>query len=121
MHKRSSAFLLIILPLLALFGVGAMTRPVRAASNQPPNILLIVMDDIGIDQWELFGYGGGTPAAMPNIDTIAKAGIKFHNPWTIPACSNGRATLVTGRCPFRPPLFTAPRYNALANLTINTN
>jgi len=121
MHKRSSASLLIILSLLALFGVGAMTRPVRAASNQPPNILLIVMDDIGIDQWELFGYGGGTPAAMPNIDTIAKAGIKFHNLWTMPACSNGRATLFTGRYPFRTHVFTALGNNDLANFMVSPN
>ena len=64
-----------------------------------PNILLIVMDDIGVDQWKLFGYGGVTPAATPNIDAIAAAGIKFHNLWTMPACSNGRATLFTGRYP----------------------
>ena len=80
-HWRSWAALLIFASLLALIGVGVVAGPVCAASKPPPNILLIVMDDIGIDQWALFGYGGATPAAMPNIAAIAKAGIKFRNLW----------------------------------------
>jgi hypothetical protein len=107
--------------LLALVGVGAAYEPVSAANSQPPNILLIVMDDIGIDQWQLFGYGGATPAAMPNIGAIAKGGIKFHNLWTMPACSNGRATLFTGRYPFRTHVYTALGNNDLANFMVNPN
>src|SRR6266849_6186682 len=105
--RRSWTPLLAIASMLALVGVAVVSGPVRAANNQPPNILLIVMDDIGIDQWQLFGYGGATPAAMPNIETIAKGGVKFHNLWSMPACSNGRATLFTGRYPFRTHVYTA--------------
>jgi hypothetical protein len=79
------------------------------------------MDDMGIDQWALFGYGGGTPAAMPNITSIAQAGIKFHNLWSMPACSNGRAALFTGRYPFRTHVFTALGDNDLANFMVNPN
>ncbi|HEY2486888.1 MAG TPA: hypothetical protein VGI36_17220, partial [Candidatus Binataceae bacterium] len=32
--------------------------------------------DLGIDQWLLFGYGGDTPAATPNIDAIARGGVR---------------------------------------------
>jgi hypothetical protein len=39
---------------------------VRPAVKQPPNILFIIMDDVGIDQLRIFGYGGGTPPATPN-------------------------------------------------------
>ena len=66
-YRRSWAALLIFAisaSMLALVGVAVVSGSVRAASNPPPNILLIVMDDIGIDQWQLFGYGGATPAAM---------------------------------------------------------
>lgn len=79
------------------------------------------MDDIGIDQWKLFGYGGATPAAMPNISAIARRGIRFHNLWAMPACSNGRAALFTGRYPFRTHVFTALGNNDLANFMVNPN
>ncbi len=118
---RSRIALLFLAPLLALIGVGAVARPVRAATNPSPNILLIIMDDIGIDQWALFGYGGGSPAAMPNITAIAKSGIRFHNFWSMPACSNGRAALFTGRYPFRNHVFTALGNNDLANFMVNPN
>src|ERR1700722_11311487 len=90
-HWRSCFALLTLASLLALAGVGFLPGPLCAAAGKPPpHILLIVMDDIGIDQWQLFGYGGPTAAAMPNITAIAKAGIKFRNLWAMPACSNGR-------------------------------
>ncbi len=115
------AVLLTLASLLATIGVGVVVRPVCAASKQPPNILLVVMDDIGIDQWQLFGYGGGTAAAMPNITAIAQAGIRFRNLWAMPACSNGRAALFTGRYPFRTHVYTALGTNDLANFMVNPN
>src|SRR3954447_16913329 len=98
---------------------GAATG--TAASRKLPNIVLVIMDDIGIDQWKLFGYGGDTPAPMPNIQTIAQGGVKFHNMWSMPACSNGRAALFTGRYPFRTNVFTALGNNDLANYMVNPN
>jgi len=120
-HWRSWSALLIFVLLLALISVGVAWSPVCASNKPLPNILLILMDDIGIDQWQLFGYGGATPAVMPNIDEIAKAGIKFHNLWSMPACSNGRATLFTGRYPFRTHVYTALGNNDLANFMVNPN
>src|ERR1700719_4091641 len=78
-RPRSWATRLSLAWLFALVDVGVFSVPPLAASKPPPNILLIVMDDIGIDQWQLFGYGGTTAAAMPNITSIAKARIKFGN------------------------------------------
>ena len=120
-HWRSWVGLLSLASLLALVGVGVVSGPVCAAKNPPPNILLIVMDDIGIDQWKLFGYGGTTPAAMPNIAAIAQAGIRFQNLWAMPACSNGRAALFTGRYPFRTHVYTAIGNDDLANFMVNPN
>jgi hypothetical protein len=111
--------LLTIASMLAILAVAVVTKPARAADKKPPNILLVVMDDIGIDQWQLFGYGGPDPAAMPNVATIAKAGIKFTNLWAMPACSNGRAALFTGRYPFRTHVYTAIGTNDLANFMVN--
>src|SRR4051812_44958134 len=62
-----------------------------AGAQQGPNILFVVMDDVGIDQMAAFGYGGLVPAPMPNIEAVAAAGVKFRNTWSMPECSPGRA------------------------------
>lgn len=74
-----------------------------AQSNLPPkpNILFIILDDVGIDQMRAFGYGGAAGARMPNIDRIARRGVKFTNVWAMPECSPSRAAFFTGRYPLR--------------------
>ena len=92
--------------------------PLTAMAEPPtphPNILFIIMDDVGIDQLQTFGYGGGTPPATPNITQIADAGIRFRNTWSMPACSTSRAVLFGGRYPMRTNVFAALGPNDLAN------
>jgi len=94
-------------------------------SGQPPdeaqasNILFVIMDDVGIDQMASFGYGGATPPSMPNIDAIARAGVRFHNAWSMPECSPGRASFFVGRYPFRTNINQAIGPNDLANSQIS--
>ncbi|MFA5684203.1 MAG: sulfatase-like hydrolase/transferase [Lysobacteraceae bacterium] len=85
----------------------------------PPNILFIVMDDVGIDQMAAFGYGGATPPPMPNIAAVAQAGVKFRNTWSMPECSPGRAAFFTGRFPLRTDMYQALGPNDLANSQIS--
>jgi arylsulfatase A-like enzyme len=66
-----------------------------------PDILMLLLDDAGIDQWRSFTYGGPVPGRMPTLDAIAEAGIKFTNTWSMPSCSTSRATIFTGRFPQR--------------------
>lgn len=80
-----------------------------------PNILFVIMDDVGIDQMESFGYGGATPPPMPNIDAVAQAGLKFRNTWSMPECSPGRAAFFVGRYPLRNNLYQALGPSDLAN------
>jgi Sulfatase len=73
-----------------------------SVSTPRPNILFIVMDDVGIDQLASFGFSQPTvPAATPNLDAIASSGIKFTNVWVMPECSPSRAAFFTGRYPLR--------------------
>ena len=82
----------------------------------PPNILLVIMDDVGIDQLQSMGYGGtALPTQTPNIDDIASAGVRFRNTWSMPECSPGRSTLLGGRYPLRNNIFQALGPNDLAN------
>lgn len=66
-----------------------------------PNILFIILDDVGIDQMRLFGFGGTPAAQLPNIARIAAHGVKFTNVWAMPECSPSRAAFFTGRYPIR--------------------
>ncbi len=70
-------------------------------SSHPPNILFLVLDDLGVDQLPVFGYGGQTAAQTPNIDAVAHAGVRFRNAWSMPTCTPSRATFFQGRYPFR--------------------
>ena len=103
-RRRELAIVVLTLVLALPTLLSADTSP---GPKSRPNIVLVLMDDIGIDQWQLFGYGGTNPAATPNIAAIANGGIMFHNMWAMPACSNGRAALFTGRYPFRTNVLTA--------------
>ncbi|MDE0129120.1 MAG: sulfatase-like hydrolase/transferase [Gammaproteobacteria bacterium] len=65
-----------------------------------PNILLLIADDVGVEQFASFGLGF-EPAATPNLDLLAARGMQFSTVWSQPLCSPTRATLLTGRYGFR--------------------
>jgi hypothetical protein len=93
-------------------------RPVAAGKSRP-NILFIIMDDVGIDQMQIFGYGGGTPPLTPNINAIAHAGVRFRNAWSMPECSPSRAIFFEGRFPLRTNVNSAILSNDLANSQVS--
>ena len=65
-------------------------------SNEPPNIILLLADDLGYS--DLGCYGG--VAATPNLDQLAKSGIRFTDFYAAaPNCSPSRVGLLTGRSP----------------------
>ena len=67
-------------------------------SSAKPNILFIMVDDLGKD-W-ISSYGA-EDITTPNIDALAAGGMKFHNAYSMPACSPSRVTLLTGKYPWR--------------------
>jgi arylsulfatase A-like enzyme len=91
----------------------------RGLGARTPNILFIIMDDVGIDQMRLFGYGGATPPSTPTIDEIARAGTRFRNTWAMPACTTSRAVFFTGRYPLRTNVFGALGPDDLANSQVS--
>lgn len=85
-----------------------------------PNILLVIMDDVGADQLQFMGYGGTPlPTTAPNIDAIAGQGVRFRNTWSMPECSPGRSTLFTGHYPLRNNIYQAIGPNDLANSQVS--
>jgi len=94
--------------------------PTVAAGSQPrPNILFIIMDDVGMDQMQIFGYGGATPPLTPNINAIARAGVRFRNVWSMPECSPSRAVFFEGRYPLRTNVSSAILSDDLANSQVS--
>jgi arylsulfatase A-like enzyme len=78
-------------------------RPLRAAqrrdATQKPNIILIMCDDLG---WGDVGFNGNRTIKTPNLDTMAKSGLKFNRFYAASAvCSPTRGSVVTGRNPYR--------------------
>lgn len=116
---RQEMFRLPMVVILTFVGAGTSSPLVHAATQSTPNILFIIMDDVGIDQMKSFGYGGRTPAAMPNIDALAKNGIRFRNNWSMPACSPSRAVFFEGRFPMRSHVTGALGPSDLANSMVS--
>ncbi len=71
----------------------------QADAPRPPNILLVIADDVGVDQ--ISAYGVDDSARTPTIDGLAANGVRFTRVWANPVCSSTRATILTGRYGFR--------------------
>ncbi len=68
---------------------------IALAQNRPPNIVLLVADDLGYGD---IGVHGSKDIPTPNIDRLASGGIRFTDAYvTGPYCSPTRAGLLTGR------------------------
>jgi uncharacterized sulfatase len=69
------------------------------ASERPPNIILILADDLGYN--DISTFGGGL-VQTPNIDQLAKEGVVFRQAYAGNAtCAPSRAMIMTGRYPTR--------------------
>lgn len=65
--------------------------------QNPPNVVLIIADDVSFND---FGTYGNQIVQTPNIDELAKNGIKFNNAiLTTSSCSPSRVSIITGRYP----------------------
>jgi len=74
-------------------GVGAGLAPL----SDPPNIVLIMTDDLG---WFDLGCYGSTFYETPNLDRLAGEGVRFTDAYAAaPVCSPTRAAIMTGKYP----------------------
>ena len=74
-------------------------RTGRSATDRPPNIVVILADDLGWNDlsWLGGGVADGT-VPTPNIDSLAKEGVHFANGYAANGtCAPSRAALMTGR------------------------
>ncbi len=78
-------------------------QPSSSVRGDQPNVLYIVADDLG---WKDVGFNG-SDISTPNIDRLAKEGVRLTSFYAQPMCTPTRACLMTGRYPFRYGLQTA--------------
>ena len=64
--------------------------------KKPPNILLILTDDLGNN--DIASWGDGT-APTPTLDKLSRESLRFRRHYTDSTCSVSRAALLTGRAP----------------------
>jgi len=79
------------------------------AAAPPPNIVLILADDVGR---EAVGCYGGTSYPTPHLDRLAAEGVRFDHFYSAPVCHPTRIMLMTGRYPVhwgRPKWGTFPK------------
>ncbi|MCX6878095.1 MAG: arylsulfatase [Verrucomicrobia bacterium] len=79
-------------PLLAVSLVGS---PVHAAAPAKPNIIVILVDDMGFS--DIGCYGSEIPT--PNLDQLAAGGVRFSQFYNGARCCPTRASLLTGLYP----------------------
>ena len=100
--KRSD-YLLTIGLLVSFLCFSLSCNPIKDSSkktkaeNNRPNIILIMVDDMG---WSDLGCYGGE-VNTPNIDRLAKGGMRFTQFYNNAKCTTTRASLVTGLYPRR--------------------
>lgn len=101
----------------------------QAAGERPPNIILIVADDLGYNDISTFGGGvAGGRVQTPHIDELAAAGATFTQSYSgAGTCAPSRAMLMTGRYPSRTGFEFTPTPSGMAPIvnmvrkTIPTN
>jgi arylsulfatase len=92
----------------------AVTSPVLAQApppSKPPNIVVIMGDDVGI--WNIGAYNRGMMAGRtPNMDKIASEGMLFTDYYAEASCTAGRANFITGQLPIRTGMTTVGQAGA---------
>ncbi len=78
--------------LFLLLASAAVVQAESTSNARPPNILLIMADDMGYT--DIGSFGG--EIETPNIDTLGKEGVRFSNFHTSVSCSPTRSMLLSG-------------------------
>lgn len=90
--------MMLLRSILIITMIGGAVRATPPASVTRPNILVILVDDVGR---EVLGCYGGESYKTPNIDYLANSGTRFNQAYVMPMCHPTRICLMTGQYPFR--------------------
>jgi len=78
----------------ALLAFIALVASAPASAADKPNIVFILADDM---RWDMMGCAGNPIIKTPNLDSLAKDGVRFKNTFVTTAiCAASRASIFTG-------------------------
>ncbi|MFA3920375.1 sulfatase-like hydrolase/transferase [Ruegeria hyattellae] len=81
---------------------------IRAANGgKPPNIIYVLLDDVGFGEIGMHELSVIRGYNTPNIDAFAKDGLSLMRMYTEPSCTPTRVAMMTGRLPTRTGLVDA--------------
>jgi arylsulfatase A len=83
---------------IAVVVLVAALPAVVLPADRPPNIVIILADDLGYSDVGVYGAEG---FSTPHLDRMASEGVRFTDFHTMPSCSPTRAALLTGCYPQR--------------------
>ena len=105
MIQRITLFQFISLFQILSISVHIVADSVKATTNSPTNIVLIVADDLGYGD---VGPFGAITIRTPALDRMAREGLRMTQFYvTSSICSPSRASMLTGRLPVRSGVYTA--------------
>lgn len=92
--KHFRILLVIVYGLFALLSCAIADEP----NPNRPNVILIMTDDMGMECLQCYG---GETYKTPNLDRLAKSGMRFNHCYSQPLCTPSRVKIMTGRYNFR--------------------
>ena len=92
MRAHNSTFAILMVAAIVALTAGSTAAQSQTATRRP-NIVVIALDDVGFSDLGAFG----SEIATPNIDSLAKNGLRYTRFDTNAVCSATRASLLTGR------------------------
>ena len=93
MRQPKAKLKLFIRVSLTLFACTVAEQKRAEELEAKPNIVLLVLDDIG---WADVGYHG-SDFTTPTLDSLAKSGVELDRMYVMPQCSPTRSAIMTGR------------------------
>ena len=90
---------------MVVLGAALLCLSSAAYAQDKPNVILLITDDMGWGDPGSYGFDRGVET--PNLDRVAKEGMRFTNWYAEASCTPGRAAIQTGRIPMRSALTVA--------------
>ncbi|TWT85636.1 Arylsulfatase [Posidoniimonas polymericola] len=81
--------------------VAAKLARLQAKTGRRPNIVWLVVDDLGYGDPGCYGGGATVGASTPNIDQLAASGLRLTSCYAQQTCTPTRSAVLTGRLPVR--------------------
>ncbi|HEX8896497.1 MAG TPA: sulfatase-like hydrolase/transferase, partial [Terriglobales bacterium] len=94
-------------PLLAVAAILCAVAPAKAQEKKP-NIVVMLMDNLGYGELGVYGGGVLRGAPTPRIDKLAGEGMRLLNFNVEAQCTPSRSALMTGRFPIRSGTYKVP-------------